>query len=352
MSRGCWVSFKSSYQHATADSILRRWTLVYLPTICVVSVFVALTWLGLAMNNLTYRDKDLVVVITYFGALLVLECILLAHVAIRRQRTATPSQNPPCVELALPTLSNNAKDNVEDPRPAGHTVENLGHVQTRPLTQVHQPSPTEVTKESLHEPESHNQNIKPLATSSHGPSLPQFPRVPALCQPYHPNTMTEITRTPTTAAYIPQPRSLPVPETATDLRSSWDLTMATNHQSLAAQSLASCTRPAELFQVEPHIQTLTEPLPSGKSTVRPERQATPGIPEIKPLKSHNHIPAFPPNVPHRQRTREMPRIGPGGHARQQQPQLKSQSPTSQHVQPQPHSHNSLLQKNLITLAGT
>jgi hypothetical protein len=91
MPRGCWASFKSSYQHATTDSILRRWALVYLPTICVVSVFVALTWLGPATNNLTFRDKDLVAVITYFAALLVLECILLVHVAIRRQRAATPS---------------------------------------------------------------------------------------------------------------------------------------------------------------------------------------------------------------------------------------------------------------------
>jgi hypothetical protein len=91
MPRSCWASFKSSYQHATIDSILRRWALVYLPTICVVSVFVALTWLGLAMNNLTFGDKDLVAVITYFAAQLVLECILLVHIAIRRQRAATPS---------------------------------------------------------------------------------------------------------------------------------------------------------------------------------------------------------------------------------------------------------------------
>ena len=260
MPRDCWVSFKSSYQHATADSILRRWALVYIPMIFVVSVFVSLTWLGLSMNNLTFRDEDLIVVITYFAALLVLERILLAHVAIRRQRTATPSQNPPCIELALPTLPNNSKDDVEGPRPAGHTVENLAHAQTRPIPQVHQPLPAKV-KESLEGAESHNQTIRPLATSPHGSSLPQFQRVPALCQPYHTNAMTDITRT--------QPRSLPVPETATGLRSSWDLTMATNHQSLAAQPQTSSTPPAELFQVETHLQTLTEPLSSGKSTVRP-----------------------------------------------------------------------------------
>lgn len=86
--------------------------------------------------------------------------------------------------------------------------------------------------------------------------------------------MTEVTRTPAAAA---------------DIRSSWDLTMATNHQSLAAQPPASSTPPAELFQVKTHIQTATEPLSSGKSTFRPERQVTSGIPEIKPLKPLNHI---------------------------------------------------------------
>ena len=174
MPRGCWASFKSSYQRATADSILRRWPLVYLPTICVVSVFVALTWLGLAMNNLTFRDKDLLVVITYFAALPVLECIFLAQVALRRQRAATPSQNPPCIELALPTLSNKATDDTEGPRLADHAVENPDHAQTQPIPQVYQPSPTKVVKESLQEPESHNRTIKPLATSSHELNLPQF----------------------------------------------------------------------------------------------------------------------------------------------------------------------------------
>lgn len=353
MPRDCWAPLKSSYQHATADSTLSRWALVYLPTICVVSVFVALTWLGLSMNNLTFRDKDLLVVITYFAALLVLECILLVHVAIRHQRAATTSQNPPCIESALPTFPDNSKDDIESPGPASRTVENLGHVQTQPTPQVHQPSPAKVIKESPQEPESHNHNIKPFATSSHRPSLSQFQKVPALCQPYHPSTMPEITRPPTAAAYIPQSPNLPIPEATTDLRSSWDLTMATNHQSLAAQPPTSSTPPAELFQAETHIQPLTQPPSSGKSTVRPERQATPGIPKIKPLKPNNHTSAFPPSVPHRQRSHEMHRISPDGRARQQQqPQLKSQSPTSQHVQPHSHSHNSLLQKNLVALAGT
>src|SRR3954447_11143957 len=241
MPRNCWASFKSSYQHVTVDSILRRWALVYIPTICVVSVFVALTWLGLSMNNLTFRDKDLVIVITYFAALLVLECILLAHVVICRQKTTTPSQNPPCMESALPSLSNNSNDDVESPRQSSHTVESLGHVQIWPTVQVHQPSPTKVIKESPQEPESHNQNIKPFATFSHGPNLPQPQRVLAFCQPYHPSTMPEITGPPTAAGYIPQPLNPPVRETTTHLRSSWDLTMATNHQSLAAQPPASST---------------------------------------------------------------------------------------------------------------
>jgi hypothetical protein len=332
MPRDCWASLKSSCQHATADSTLSCWALVYLPIICVVSVFVALTWLGLSMNNLTFRDRDLLVVITYFAALLVLECILLVHVAIRHQRAATTSQNPPCIESALPTFSNNSKDNVESPGPASHTVENLGHVQTRPTSQVHQPSPARVIKERPQESESHNQNIKPFATSSHGPSLSQFQRVPALCQPYHPNTISEITRPPTAAAYIPQSPSLPIPEAATDLRSSWDLTMAANYQSLAAQPPASSTPPTDLFQAEIHIQPLTEPSLSGKLTVRPERQATPSITRIKPLKPNNHTSAFPPSTPHRQGSHEMHRIRLDRRARQQQqPQSKPQSPTSQHV---------------------
>jgi hypothetical protein len=349
MPRDCWASLKSSCQHVTADFTLSRWALVYLPTICVVSVFVALTWLGLSMNNLTFRDKDLLVVITYFAALLVLECILLVHVAIRHQRTAMTLQNPPCIESVLPTFSNNSKDDVESPRPASHTVENLG----QPTPQVHQPSPAKVIKGSPQEPESHNHNIKPFATSSHEPSLSQFQRVPALCQPYHPSTMPEITRPPTAAAHMPQSPSLPIPEAATDLRSSWDLTMATNHQSLAAQPPTSSTPPAELLQAETHIQPLTELPSSGKSTIRLERQATPGIPEIKSLKLNNHTSAFPPSVPHRHGSHEMHRISADGRARQQQqPQLKSQSPASQHVQPHSHSHNSLLQKNLVALAGT
>lgn len=220
MPRDCWASLKSSCQHATADSTLSRWALVYLPMICVVSVFVALTWLGLSMNNLTFRDKDLLVVITYFAALLVLECILLAHVAMRHQRTATTSQNPPCIESTLPTLSNNSKNDVENPGPASHTVENLGHVQIRPTPQVDQPSPAKVIEGSPQEPESHNHNIKPFAASSHEPSLSQFQKVPALCQPYHPNTMPEITRPPPAAAHIPQSPSLPILEAATDFRSS------------------------------------------------------------------------------------------------------------------------------------
>lgn len=355
MLRDCWASLKSSCQHATADSTLSRWALVYLPMICVVSVFVALTWLGLSMNNLTFRDKDLLAVITYFAALLVLECILLVHVAIHHQRTATTSQNLPCIESALPTLSNNSKDDVESPGPASHTVENLGHVQIWPTPQVHQPSPAKVIKGSPQEPESHNHNIKPFATSSHGPSLSQFQRVPVLRQPHHPSTMPEITRPPTAAAHIPQSLSLSIPEAVIDLRSSWDLTMATNHQSLVSQPPTSSTPPAELFQGETHIQPLVEPPSSGKSAVRPERQATPGIPEVKPLKRNNHIFAFPPSVPHRQRSHEMHKIGPDGRARQQQqqqPQSKSQSSTSQRVQPHSHSHNSLLQKNLVALAGT
>src|SRR2546421_4171406 len=312
MPRDCWAFLKSSCKHATADSTLSRWALVYLPTICVVSVFVALTWLGLSMNNLTFRDKDLLVVITYFAALLVLECILLVHVAIRHQRAAMTSQNPPCIKSALPTFSNNSRDDVESPGPASHTVDTLGHVQIRPTPQVHQPSPAKVIKGSPQEPESHHHNIKPFATSSHGPSLSQFQRVPALCQPYHPSTMPEITKPRTAAAHIPQSPSLPIPEAATDLRSSWDLTIATNHQSLVAQPPTSSTPPAELFQAETHIEPLTEPPSSGKSAVRPERQATPGIPEIKPLKRKNHIFAFSPSVPHRQRSHEMHRIGPDG----------------------------------------
>jgi hypothetical protein len=339
MPRDCWASLKSSCQHAIpADFTLRRWALVYLPMTCVVSVFVALAWLSPSTSNLTFRDKDVLVAITYFAALLVLECILLVHLAIRHQRTAATSRNPPCIE---------------SPGPASHTVENLGHVQTLPTPLVHQPSSAKVVKESPQEPESHNQNIKPFATSSHGPSQSQFQRVRALCQPYHRSTTPEITRPPTAAAYIPQSPSLSIPEATTDLRSSWDLTMATNHQSLAAQPLASSTPPADLFQAETHIQPLMEPLSSGKSTVRPERQATGGIPEIKPLKPNNHISAFPPSVPHRQRSYEMHKISPGGCARQQQqPQPKPQSPTSQHVQPRSHSRDNLVQKNLIALAGT
>jgi hypothetical protein len=193
-------------------------------------------------------------------------------------------------------------------------------------------------------------------------NLSQLPHTDQACHNFkgfrryvNPTTQAQCLRSPDHRRQrltSPQSPSLPIPEAATDLRSSWDLTMAANHQSLAAQPPTSSTPPAELFQAETHIQPLTEPPSSGKPTVRPERQATPSIPEIKPSKPNNHISAFPPSVPHRQRSHEMHRISPDGRARQQQQlQSKSQSPTSQHVQSHSHSHNSLLQKNLIVLAG-
>ena len=63
-----------------------------------VSLFVALAWLGLAMDNRIFRDRNLVIVITDFAALLVLEFILLMHVAVCRQKTAKQSQKSCCVD--------------------------------------------------------------------------------------------------------------------------------------------------------------------------------------------------------------------------------------------------------------
>jgi hypothetical protein len=81
-----------SYRNPVADSIIRSWDRIYLPAICVVSLFVALAWLGLA------SDRNLVIVITDFAVLLVLEFILLMHVAVRRQKTAKQSQKSCCVD--------------------------------------------------------------------------------------------------------------------------------------------------------------------------------------------------------------------------------------------------------------
>jgi hypothetical protein len=363
MLRDCWASVRSSSQNATAGSILRRCALVYLPTICVVSVFVALTWLGLSMNNGTFRDKDLVVVITYFAALLVLECILLAQVAICRQRTSRPSPKPSCVEGPAQTTSSSINANVGHPQPENSSVVNLAHVQTQAL----RPSVGDVMAERPDEPRSNIETAKPPTTSSQNPSL-QSHKFPALCQPYHPSTTPETNRPPTAVAYMPQqpPNLLPVSPPTPDVRSSWDLSMASDHQSLAVQPLTSAPPPATtLFQPEASPKASFGPRSSTTSSSKPSsqahyHQATPSIPETKPPQGTSHISAFPSNAPasSRHKSREVCNRSKDEPARQQVLQSPSQSrgtttPQAEpQPQPQPHSHSSLLQKNLIALAGT
>jgi hypothetical protein len=345
MLRDCWSSVRSSYQNATAALILRRLALVYLPTICVISVFVALTWLGLSMNNQTFRNKNLVVVITYFAALLVLECILLAHVVIRRQRTARLSQKPSYVDSSTQTVSTTTNDNGGSPLP---TVENLDHVSNRPRPQVPQASAAEVMAGRPQEPEPPSENVRPPMMSLHRPSLPPSQRVPALCQPYHPSPIPEITRPTTAAAYISQP-SLPAPQIPSALRSSWDLTMASdNHPRISAQPPTSEPLPTPLLQAQDHIKPFAKPA-SSKPT---ERHPTPSIPETRPLQSHNHISALPTNAPPRHRPREMHRASPGARTPQKPQPQPQPHPSTQQSHSQSHSHSSLLEKNLIALAGT
>jgi hypothetical protein len=355
MLRDCWPSVRSSSQNATGGSILRRCALVYLPTICVVSVFVALTWLGLSMNNGTFRDKDLVVVITYFAALLVLECVFLTHVAIRRQRTVRPSPKPPCVEDSAQTAPSFTNGNVgHHAQPANPSAVNLAHVQSQLGPEIPRPSVVgNMMAERPHEATTSDLEItKPPTSSSPNPSLPQSHKFPtALCQPYHPSTTPEVNRPPTAVAYIPpHPPGLPVPpQPMPDIRSSWDLTMANDHQSLAVQPLTTAPPVATLFQPEARPKPPFEPpsAASGNPSTRPDHQAT----ETHPLQSDNHISAYPTSTPARHKSRETYSRSTGGRACQQ-PQSHSQSPGAQRVQPQPHSHSSLLQRNLIALAGT
>jgi hypothetical protein len=360
MLKDCWPSLRSSWQNATFDSILRRWALVYLPTVCVVSVFVALTWLGLSMNNSTFRDKDLVVVITYFAALLVLECILLSHVAIRRQRTTRLSPKLLCVEASTETMSSGANANVARPKPATSTAENLDQAQYQPRPQVLHALPTQVTAERLREPVPHSEQPTPSASSSHpiGPLPSQ--RVPALCEPVNSSPTHETNRPLTAATYIPEP-SLPVLPPTPDHPSSWNPSMANNHQSRLAVSPPSSPPPPRpaLLQAEAPMKPSSAAPPAPAPTVPPERRATPHIPETKPLKIHTQISAVPSTAPPARKSRPMYRATGAveEHERQQpQPQPQPHSPgapqVQSQVQPQSRSHSSLLQKNLIALAGT
>jgi len=133
LSRNCLWSCKSSNHNPTADLILHCWAFIYLPTICVVSLFVVLSWLGLAMNNGTFYDRDLAIVITSFAALVVLECILLTHVAVRRQRTARKSRKSCCCvdDACMQTISTLKKNNVAIHQSATFPPEHVGEVQSQ-----------------------------------------------------------------------------------------------------------------------------------------------------------------------------------------------------------------------------
>ena len=78
---------KSACTKASSYAALRRCCLTYIPTVFVVSIFVALTWLGLAMEKGTFENHDLVVVIAYFAALCVVECVLLGNLALKQKRS-------------------------------------------------------------------------------------------------------------------------------------------------------------------------------------------------------------------------------------------------------------------------
>ena len=344
MLKGCWPSVRPSYQNASADSILRRWALVYSPTICVVSIFVALTWLGLSINNQTFRGKDLVVVITYFAALLIFECILLVHIAIRHQRATKLSQEPSCAESPPQAVAAVTTNYGGSPTLAMAAIENMEYVQNLPRPSVPRASLAKVVAEHPQKPGSRSDNAMPPTISARRPSPHQPQNFPALCEPYHPNARPEITRPPTAAAYMPQPPSLPVPQSTADLRSSWDLAMASNRQSTAAQAPASTPPPTELDKAEAHVALFVEPHSApGRPIVQDERHATLRIPET------SHGSAFPRNVPPRQSTQKMSRASLDERAHQP-PQLQLQSPGSNQVRPHSHRHSSLLEKNLIALA--
>lgn len=260
MSRNCLWSCKSSNHNPTADLILHCWALIYLPMICVVSLFMVLSWLGLAMNNGTFYDRDLAIVITPFAALVVLECILLVHVAVRCQKTARKLRKSCCCvdDACMQTTSTLTKNNVAIPQSATFPPEHVGEVQSQFRAQFPQSSTVKVIAESTQGPDLHTQTSSSSTHIWHPPTLLPSQKVPAMCQPYHPSTTTsEITRPPMAAAYILQP-TLATPPSAMDLRSSWDLAMANNHQRGALEPSASARLPSTPLQVESHTKASAE----------------------------------------------------------------------------------------------
>jgi hypothetical protein len=256
MSRNCWWLCKSSNHNPAADLLIHCWALIYLPTICVVSLFVVIPWLALAMNNGTFYNRDLAIVITSFAALVVLECILLVHVAVHRQRTARKSRKSCCCvdDACMQTTSTLTKNNVAIPQSATFLPEHVGEVQSQFRAQFPQSSTVKAIAESTQGPDLHTQVSSSSTRLWHPPRLLPSQKVPALCQPYHPSTTTsEITRPPTAAAYIPQP-TLATPPSTMDLRSSWDLAMANNHQRSALEPSAS----ARLASTPLPVESLTK----------------------------------------------------------------------------------------------
>lgn len=230
---------RSSFQGVTTRAVIRLYALVYLPTTFLVSLFVALTWLGLSMSNGTFRDEDLVIVITYFAALLVLECILLAHVALRGRMMAGLNNQGRGSESSTPT------------------TESQGQLELHPRPDGPVPLPDGGMAERRSGPIPHIKESSTCTGSPDPPRLLPLQKVPALCQPYHPSRRPEINRPTTAAAYTPKPYS-PVAETATNLRLPWDLTMSETCVSATCQSPGSAPRPAAFSQAEAHVNSSAE----------------------------------------------------------------------------------------------
>ena len=276
MLKNCWPSLGSWYRYEACES--RRWVLVYLPTIFVLSVFVAIIWLGLGMTNGTFGKKDLEVLGPWFFALFVLETLLFAHVVFLRRKSRRLSQmlvSPaPIIPQSASYNHDIALESIVKRPEGGDQV--LPHVASPKLVYQYPYGPHAHTKHAglpsavLRGENTYTEDIEVRASSE-----PRNPRQPPVAHASWLSTIDESRMVATSAANPAQsPKTYGKPKKHV----SWDVSMDTSHGTGAFST-------AVVAPVQPgygHFQRVEAPVP---------------INSPQPQTNKDQIPALRMNIP-------------------------------------------------------